>query len=599
MTARAETEGSTAAPPVRHARGRRTSPRRAVLWSIAGLLVLALGALGWTAVDLWRIKGELTDAGDQIGTLQRQVTDRDAVEAAWTLTTLQEHTGRAHQLSSGVHWRLATAVPWIGDDLAAVRTLAEVADDLSRNGLPSLLTAVEVVDPSDLLLPDGRVDLEPLTGVADQVVDGDAAVRSALDRIEALDTDALLPQLAQPVHQVHDQLAGVAATTATAARAVQLLPAMLGADGPRDYLLLVQNNAEQRAAGGIPGVVLLLRAEDGTVQILDQRSGASVASDEPVLPLTEAEEVLFGTELATDLRNVTSTPDFPRTGELAAELWQRDTGQQVDGVLAVDPVVVAALVGVTGPVTLADGTVLHAEDTVEQLLSTVYQRFDDPAAQDAHFATAAAGVLDAVTGGTADPAGLVSALADAAGQGRVLVWSGHQSEQELLTGTVLSGAIADADQIGIYLNDGTQAKLGYYLDTEVTLDPDCAAGEVAVTVRLTSTVPADAADSLPAYVLGGDGPADPGVLQTNVLIYAPAGSGLSGMQRDGAQAGGVTTLHDGRSVFATTVTLAPGDSTELTLTVATDPDRAPATDLRVTPGATAATVHTTRPACSP
>ncbi len=65
-------------------------------------------------------------------------------------------------------------------------------------------------------------------------------------------------------HVRGDRLAKVSLTTATAARAVRLLPPMLGADGPREYLLLVQNNAEQRATGGIPGSVvqLLLNARE-------------------------------------------------------------------------------------------------------------------------------------------------------------------------------------------------------------------------------------------------------------------------------------------------------------------------------------------------
>ncbi|TFB67457.1 DUF4012 domain-containing protein [Cryobacterium sp. Hz9] len=45
-------------------------------------------------------------------------------------------------------------------------------------------------------------------------------------------------------------------------RAVQLLPAMLGADGQRSYLLLFQNNPEVRATGGLPGAFAEISTEN-------------------------------------------------------------------------------------------------------------------------------------------------------------------------------------------------------------------------------------------------------------------------------------------------------------------------------------------------
>ena len=38
---------------------------------------------------------------------------------------------------------------------------------------------------------------------------------------------------------------------------------MLGGDGPRNYLLVFQNNAEIRATGGLPGSWAEVHAEDG------------------------------------------------------------------------------------------------------------------------------------------------------------------------------------------------------------------------------------------------------------------------------------------------------------------------------------------------
>jgi hypothetical protein len=63
----------------------------------------------------------------------------------------------------------------------------------------------------------------------------------------------------------------------------------------------------------------------------------------PVVPLTDDEMALFGTQLATYPADITFTPDFPRTAELAKALYERRTGESVDGVFATDPVALSYL----------------------------------------------------------------------------------------------------------------------------------------------------------------------------------------------------------------------------------------------------------------
>ncbi|WP_250482636.1 DUF4012 domain-containing protein, partial [Caballeronia sp. GACF5] len=51
-----------------------------------------------------------------------------------------------------------------------------------------------------------------------------------------------------------------------------LLPTMLGGEGPRSYVLAMQNNAELRSSGGIIGSIALLHAENGRVTLQRQAS---------------------------------------------------------------------------------------------------------------------------------------------------------------------------------------------------------------------------------------------------------------------------------------------------------------------------------------
>jgi hypothetical protein len=548
----------------KHSRGRTL---RRILLTVALLLVVVIAAVAWVGVDALRARDELKAAAAQVRVLQGQVEKGDRKGAAITLTSLHQHSAAALAGTHGPHWSAVRALPWAGPNVAAVQTVSEVIDDVATDALPALMDATSLVDPTTLAPKNGRVDLVPLVKAAPKVVAANAVVQRAVRRLDAVDPERLLPAVAAPLADLRTQLRKVALTTATAARAVRLLPPMLGADGPREYLLLVQNNAELRATGGIPGSVILLRAVDGAVQVVEQRSGNSMGDlPKPVLPLTAEEKGLFGDDLGADMRDVTFTPDFPRSGQLARAIWRQEVGGDVDGVLSIDPGALAEVLGATGPVTLPTGQKLTAGNAVQLLLNTVYLQIADPKLQDAFFAATAGAVFDAMLGGQGEPAKVVDALAQTAREGRLMVWSAHKDEQALLSGTVLSGELVGVQGkspvIGLYLNDGSAAKIGYYLRTDVlATSTGCRAdGSQAVTVRvtLTNTAPANAAE-LPPYLTGGGAVVPEGEVRTNVLIYAPSGGRVEDVRVSGGEPGVFSQTHNGLAVVGRTVQLKPGE----------------------------------------
>lgn len=564
-------------PPVEPRWRRRVVlDRRAVLGAVGALVLLGLVGVGWLVADVLAARSALLAARDEVVTLQEQATAGDVESARATVARLQEDAATARTRTRGPVWSLAGVLPWVGDQTGAVQVVADVVDNLAQHGLPPLVDAVALVDPAALAPVDGRVDLDPLRAAAPQVVGADTAVQAAVAQLDGLDTSRLVGELADPVEELHRQVDAVAATTATAARAATLLPSMLGSAEPRTYLVLVQNNAEPRATGGIPGTVLVLRVEDGRIEVADQRSGGSLTGlAEPALPLTETEVALFSPLVGTDMRDVTFTPDFPRSAALARAIWQQEVGGEVDGVLSVDPGALAHVLEATGPVALDGGGELTRDNAVAELLNGVYLRVADPEAQDAYFASTAATVFGAVASGQGDAGGVVDALAQAAREGRLMVWSAHDDEQALLAPTVLAGALTgsagdDEAVVGVYLNDGTQAKMGYYLDLDVTgqareCRPD-GSQVVDLDVTLTSTAPPDAA-RLPEYLVGGLLPA--GQVQTNVLVYGPSGGFIESVRVNSTETGVLAQVHDGLGVVGRTFTLAPGQTATLDLEIVT------------------------------
>ncbi|WP_315095730.1 DUF4012 domain-containing protein [uncultured Cellulomonas sp.] len=573
------------------ARRRRLVKRVLIGCGLALVVVIGLGV--WLATDALRAADALEAARADVRDLQEQVTAGDSAAADRTLVQLQAHSSTAARSTTGPVWTVAGLLPWVGPNVDAVHTVASAVDDLAQQALPSLMQATTLVDPAALAPVDGRVDLAPLQEAAPAIVAADASVQLTAQRLEDLDTSALLALVADPVQTLREQVADVAVTTATASRAAQLVPAMMGADGPRSYLVLVQNNAEQRATGGIPGSVLLLSADAGAVTVVEERSGGSLSGlAEPALPLTDAENALFGPLLGTDMRDVTFTPDFPRSGALAKAIWEQKVGGTIDGVLSVDPGALALVLGATGPVTLADGTTLSADDAVQTLLNQVYLDIEDPREQDAFFAATSTAVFTAVIGGQGDAPAVMDALAEAARQGRLMVWSADEDEQSRLEPTVLGGALrgvdGDSPVIGVYLNDGTQAKVGYYLDLTVDAEatqcrPD-GSQIVDAVVTLTYDAPPDAAE-LPAYLVGLDDIVPLGDIRTNVLIYAPSGGGIETVRVKPDPQGLLAQIHDDLGVGGRTFVLKPGESGTLDLQIVTGPKQTGNVHIRSTPTA--------------
>ena len=143
----------------------------------------------------------------------------------------------------------------------------------------------------------------------------------------------------------------------------------------------------------------------------------------------------------------------------------------------------------------------------------------------------------------------------------------------------------------MFLNDGTGAKLGYYLSNEVTVTQgQCRADgrrELDVAVTLHYDAPSS---GLPSYVTGAIPEGQPYTLKTNVLAFAPLGGGVVGATQDGEGIGIGRGQDHLREVGTATIAMDPGTSTVVTFTVLAasggDPSAEVTPGLMLTPGVT-------------
>jgi len=554
---------------------RRPLRHPATIVILVGLGVLLLFSIVWLGVRGYLAQRALTDAVPAAEQVKTAIGSGDLPAAERAASQLSDRTRQAASLTSDPVWLTAEAVPWLGPNLTAVRTAAAASESVATRVVQPLVAAGEGVDLRALAIKDGRVDLAPIVKAQPAVAKARTAFIAARASVAAIDTGALVNPVAGGIDRLRDVLGTAAPEMDAIANAAKLLPAMLGADGPRDYLLAAQNPAELRATGGLIGAIALVHADQGAVTLVKQSAGTSIGPwTAPIADVPSATQGLYGPLVGRYLQDANLTPDFPLAAATASWMWTTTNGGKVDGVIAVDPVVLSGLLTATGPVTLPSGDRLTSSNAVTLLLSDVYKRYSEPAQQDAFFASAATAVFDRLSSGQANAKKLVSALAAAGESRRVLIWSAHSDDQKVLGQTTLAGGLPHSDLsnagIGVYFNDATGAKMDYYLGTSVAAGAAVCRADgkpsTVVRVTLTNRAPADAATALPAYVTGaGTYGVSPGSIRTRVSVYGPSGGLLAATQSDGANYSTVAGVDRGRPVSLFTVELAPGESRTVTV----------------------------------
>ncbi|GAA0714871.1 DUF4012 domain-containing protein [Dactylosporangium roseum] len=545
----------------------------------AVVLVLVVAGLGLRLLTVASsATGHLQRAATLVGDLERTLRAGDLDGARRIAADLRRQTGEARADTHGPSWWLASSLPAAGDDLTAVAAVAAAVDALTDRVLPPLLDAADGMAAAVGRGSGGDGGAEALRRIrsaAPRIAEAATVARNERARLAGLDRGGLDPRVRTAVEQVLSGLDRVVPVLEPVARATALLPGLLGVDGPRTYLVLFQNLAEVRATGGMPGAFVVLRADRGTIGIVEQGTAAATLGTfpAPVLPLDPDQEELHTDRLGRFPADVNLTPDFPTAAILAREMYRVRSGRTVDGVLATDPVALSYLLRATGPVPVPSGPPLTAENAVKRLLSEVYLTIAAEPAQDAYFAGAARAVFDRLMSTAGADPDLFRALSQAAAERRLLAWSAHPEEQRAIAGTVFAGTLPEDDgdrpTVGVFLNDGTGAKLGYYLTraVELTVGPCLEDGtrQLGLTVTLGSNAPRT---GLPRSVLGL-GLAGEYTVRTNVMVYAPTGGMPVAAVQDGKAVEFGTGMDKGRAVAVIPVDLAPGARSTVKLALIT------------------------------
>ncbi|SDN48154.1 Protein of unknown function [Nocardioides szechwanensis] len=497
-------------------------------------------ASAFVCYQAWQVQRDLTKAEASVDDLTAAIDSGDAAARKQAIMDLQDAAQSAEERTDGPLWGALTKLPAFGDDAEAVRALSASLSMVATDGVGPLSDSITDLDRVSV---GGRIDIDLIEDLQDPVSQARSAFEAAAAEVDNIDCSgcvgALQPRFDEYVERV-DEAASALASTETATRA---LPDMLGASGPRDYLLIFQNNAEIRATGGMPGSWAQLHAEDGELEMVKQgTAGDFPMTAQPVLPLTDEEVAVYGKEISTYFQDPGFTPDFPRAGALWRAHWERkfpDT--PIDGVIALDPVAMSYLIDGTGPVSVG-GTTLTRQNLVEELLNRPYLELDT-SAQDELFKEAAREIFDAITGDLQSPVDLVRGLSKAAEESRLLVAPFAEQDAAALADSNVLGAMGGDSEttpyVDIGLNDATGSKMSYYLRYWADVRAvSCTGGtqELEASMSLSQAIaPAEAAKLPPSVTGGGNYGTEPGSQLVIVRLYGPAGGKIQDIKIDGKE----------------------------------------------------------------
>ncbi|WP_435743072.1 DUF4012 domain-containing protein [Microbacterium sp. PMB16] len=565
------------------AQARRKRGRvRAWVWaSVAVILVAGVAVSIWAAQ---RIVGQaqearthLTAAMPHAEDLQAALLASDPEAAAAAARAFSEDAAQAEKATSGRLWGFASSLPLpVTENLRAVRIVTQVASALGSD----VLTPASALDLNSLKPAQGRVDVAALQSLSAQVADMAASIRSSLTSIEAIDRGALIDQVDAGVADVGATLERLDGVLEPAESIISVLPDALGAEGPRNYLLMFQGNAEARAAGGGPGSFILVHVENGALTIANEAAATEfdIALPKPVMPLDPETEAVYSDTIGRWIANLTATPDFPTSAALAKAWWAQRSDEKIDGVISVDPVALSYMLVATGPLQLPTGESLTSDNAVSLLLNGAYFAYPTGVESNLFFAGASASIFAAMTQGAADPVAFVNAITRSADEGRIKVWTADPEEQALLGASPASGILpvenTNETTVGVFFNDTTGAKMDYYVDAAVSVASDqCTASAEpswTTTVAFENTITRDDARALPGYITGPY--YTPGDIATDFVVYAPVGAKIESWTLNGKEYAATThTTHLGRDVVRLAVVTPPTSTSTLVVSMSGAP----------------------------
>jgi hypothetical protein len=579
-------------PDVTTSEARATPSRQAVDSSklsrtalLATLAVVLLGAV-WLIITGLMARAQVNALKSELPQLRSQISAGNIAGATATASSIRQHAARAHSLTTGPAWSTAAAVPYLGSPLDTVRGAAKQTDRLGSGPLPSLTALATQLDPKTLRTGGDTIDISKLQSAVPKLRLAAKQMESSAAAAHLLPANTWLGPVNSARATLVAELDNLNDSVQNLNRAAQIVPTMLGVDSVQRYFIGIQNEAEARGTGGLPGAFAIVEVSHGKLSFVHFGNDTEMGIVETGLQFGADFDARYTASRATSWYvNSDMSPNFPYAAQIWAAMWQKKTGQTINGAVSVDPTAMSYLLNATGPVALDSGGTMTAQSIVADLESTAYSKYLDTNARKAYFVEVATDLSEHLLNPNADTTALVKQAAKAIGERRLLIWSADSAVQAQLIAAGVSGTVPVTTDpySGVIVTNAAGSKLDYYLDRKVTyMTRGCGSTrEVTVTVVLTNNAPKAGlapyvtirADQAPSTTQPGD---------NRVLLdyFATEGATLRSATIDGKQSVVLPTAELGHPVYLLDLELPAGKAKTIVYTLSEPNTGKPLTILR-------------------
>lgn len=544
--------------------------KRAVITS-ASITIVALAL--WVAHTLSGAAWSAQEVKAAVDTIKADATTFDVTILTDDVAELEQAATALREQTSTPGWQLLERAPITSDTIRATSALSAAASDLATATLPILrsLDAADANTAKVMTLLDER-EREQITTLR-------AAANKAAADLREQSRGTLLFGLDATVEQTIETLDTLDSALDQLIAASDPLRAMLGAEEPTTWLVMSQNPAEVRGSGGLFNAYLIVSVSNGVPTIVEAGSRKALDSEFPRNEQIPYEQAIDKATVNTwgpalgEWASFNLAADFPTVAKLAAAGMAR-RGTPVDGVVAVDPAVVQAVLAGTGAVEHKGISIdkANAGDFFTKGLYDAFPGFDDVEEKDQIAMGLTYATMNAAFKRPLDLASLAAETKTAIENGHLKIWSAAPATQPWIAQTPVSGALtATPEDVVVGFNNATGNKLDAYATKTVRTNTERCLLERLVTT--TITLKNDAPENLPDYVdtaLGPDGLPDPaapkGQTVTYVTAYPPADWQLRVATLNGSIVQPWRGQEAGRTAWTQPVTIPRGDQGELMLT---------------------------------
>jgi Protein of unknown function (DUF4012) len=350
-------------------RRRRSKRLATVLTAVLVLGICGTAGLAWFAdAGAKTLQNEL--ASDfQMGQIELEAGKALLLKANTDRSLAELTAARVHFEAADAHFTTASArvrSNWLinaATSVSYVGTRVHAADAISEMGISLSKAALDGVDLNELFLKPsggGTADLVPILRHAQPTV---LRMQQGLIRAKAAADSIVVNVLSgAQAAQLETAKATIAKGLVSVGDLLSLIPAALeivGANGPRTYLIEQVDPAELRAGGGFIGTYSVLGADQGKLSLV--KTGSIDSVDYPrvhygqpgyVAPPPPLNEFIGGKSWVLGDSNF--FPDFVTNAQAGEMFAKTEIGIKSDGVISIDPYVIADMLAVTGPIAIPE-----------------------------------------------------------------------------------------------------------------------------------------------------------------------------------------------------------------------------------------------------